>query len=156
MEMAEVEELTGVSHERGTAIHGYSRAEVDEFLAAAGTERARLERDIADARARISRARSALGMHRVMVAMLLDAQRELSDLRQDAERRAEEIVAQAHADSAETPHVIDLAASDSNDQWMSTNNPIGASADALEAGEDYFDFLRGALADDTPLGPSAE
>jgi hypothetical protein len=165
----------GSASEHGTAIHGYSRAEVDEFLAAAAIERERLEREIADARARISRARSALGMHRVMVAMMLETQRELSELRMSAERRAAEIVADAEREQARlgsrpssvadpssvaTPAMIDLERAEHVDSWATfgaptPDAPTGAST-ASQHGEDYFDFLRGALADDSPLGPIAE
>jgi cell division septum initiation protein DivIVA len=179
MEATDVVGGNSSAGEHGNAIHGYSRAEVDEFLAAAAVERERLERDIADARERVSRARSALGMHRVMVAMMLETQRELGELRLHAERRAAEIVAEAEreaeAEAAALRHfdatttepppapaapVIDLDTAEHVDSWASWSAPsmeaTPGSGSAARQGEDYFDFLRGALADDSPLGPISE
>jgi hypothetical protein len=162
-----------------TPIHGYSRAEVDDFLQAAAAERARLEATIADANGRASRARSALGTHRVMVAMLLETQRELGQLRTDAEQEAEAIIAAAERDVAQARAIrldteeIDLSAfataGENAVAGMSTPlsafaPPEGTSADGSFAsapvngagdgsGDDYFAFLRGALDDDQPLGP---
>jgi hypothetical protein len=171
----------------GTAVHGYSRAEVDEFLQAAAAERSRLESEIADARSRIGRARSAIGMHRVMVAMLLETQRELTEMRARADAEAEAILAQAERDaamilagsaaaapgaiasaptavanSASTPimstpgpapvHEIDLGGADR----ASAGAAPGAPGEGEAGGDEYFDFLRGALADESPLGPGTE
>jgi len=152
-------------------VHGYSRSEVDEFLAAAAVERARLEATIADANARSNRARAALGMHRVMVAMLLEAQREMSQLRADAEREADRIVAdadeQARAmsgfahESTFVASMIDLAAAEAAVNRVATHAPMPEPQPAPFASnghhdsDEYFEFLRGALADDQPLGPSA-
>jgi hypothetical protein len=160
----------------GQAIHGYSRAEVDDFLQAAAAERARLEREIVDSRGRIGRARSAIGMHRVMVSMLLETQRELTELRQDAEARAEQIVTAAEHEAAAilggtppptfatapdttTPRVIDLGAGEHNGapQPLGAYRSANGDAPTGSSGQDeYFDFLRGALADESPLGPGPE
>jgi hypothetical protein len=165
-----------------TAVQGYTRAEVDEFLQAAAAERSRLESEIADARSRIGRARSAIGMHRVMVAMLLETQRELTEMRAHADVEAEAILAQAErdaamilagsapaapgattsappaiADPASTPIVSAPAAVPEID--LSGPDPkiaMSATGDGEGDRDEYFDFLRGALADESPLGPGAE
>jgi cell division septum initiation protein DivIVA len=152
-------------------IHGYSRSEVDEFLAAAALERARLEATIADANARSNRARAALGMHRVMVAMLLEAQREMSQLRSDAEREADRIIAEADEqaramsgfarESNSVAAMIDLAAAEAAMNGVGAHTrepepePVPFTSNGHHDSDDYFEFLRGALADDQPLGPSA-
>jgi hypothetical protein len=174
----------------GAAIHGYSRAEVDDFLEAAAVERARLEVEIADARARAGRARSAIGMHRVMVSMLLETQRELTELRLDAEARAEQIVAEAEREANEMlaasgasgwthdePFTLDpqapitsmidlvgvaeqdggvLQANGVEQNGRASHPSVDPSAGAEPEPDEYFDFLRGALADDSPLGPKPE
>src|SRR5206468_1362361 len=89
-------------------VHGYSRTELDGFLTQAATERSRLEAAIAADEERIRRGRAALGTHRVMVAMLLAAQRELDDIRVRAEREAAAIL--AGADQPEP--VLDLTRSE--------------------------------------------
>jgi hypothetical protein len=177
----------------GNAVQGYSRAEVDEFLAAAAVERARLEAEIIDARSRVGRARSAIGMHRVMVAMLLETQRDLTDLRAQADAEADAILAQAERDAAlilagsgdEVARVtpvapvglpsapigraageIHLGAADPV-SLIRAEPPVEAPAGPLAQGasaaqpqtaesDDYFDFLRGALVDESPLGPGPE
>jgi hypothetical protein len=156
----------------GAPIAGYSRSEVDDFLTAAAQERTRLEAAIADATTRASRARAALGMHRVMVAMLLETQRELSELRNDAERQAEEIITAAERDvvlaqgSAPGPrvHEIDLSTVDAAPvgaaPLVAFAGPVPTNGDAngtaTAEGDAYFAFLRGALDDDQPLGPPPE
>ena len=107
-------------------VRGYSRAEVDEFLAAVAVERSRLEAEIAEATERINRARSAIGMHRVMVAMLLETQQELSALRSEAEAQARQIVADAEREAAallgDAPTA--LAGRPSGDGW---NDPFASA-----------------------------
>ena len=162
-----------------TPIHGYARSEVDDFLNAAAQERARLEATIADANTRAGRARSALGTHRVMVAMLLETQRELGQLRIDAETQAEMIIAEAEREVAlaraerRDPQEIDLssfavtqsptmadATGAGSPFFAAPASPVGeprmgTTTNAAEDGNDeYFAFLRGALDDDQPLGPS--
>lgn len=159
-----------------TPMQGYSRAEVDEFLAAASAERVRLESEIDDLQGRISRARSAIGMHRVMVAMLIDAQRELTDIREAAAAEAERIVRQAEGEVAAippapvAPHDAPLSTTIARDESIdlvtgplaTASSPSPASNGSLSitgvtAGDDdYMEFLRGALSDDSPLGPSGE
>jgi DivIVA protein len=173
----------------GQPVRGYSRAEVDDFLAAAARERARLEAEIADANRRIRDARTAIGMHRVMVSMVLDAQRELSEMRRAAELEAERILSAAETDAQRmlaearnepaayathdssaysspepapyaTPEpVIDLAAIDTPVDVHAGNGAVvhPSEAPARDAGDDqFFEFLRGALADNEPLGPPTE
>ena len=163
----------------GTPIQGYSRADVDQFLAAAAEERIRLEATIDDLQSRISRARSAIGMHRVMVAMLLETQRELTDIRDSAAAEAEQIVREAEAEavalraSAPVPRAsassrpssaityddgIDLTGEAPSP--LSVGAVAGPSLAAPLAAEPhndgYMEFLRGALSDDSPLGPVGE
>jgi hypothetical protein len=161
------------------ATFGYDRAAVEDFLRAAAEERERLQREIDSSNMRLARARTALGTHRVMVAMLLETQRELSTMRRDAEREAADIIgaaereARARENSSEptsSAPPIDLRAtsfappesvsSSAEDVWSSTS-PSYAGREPLSSGgvgedTDYFEFLRGALHDEEPLGPRAE
>ena len=159
---------------------GYDRAAVDDFLGAAAAERTKLEEQIERSHLRLARARTALGTHRVMVAMLLQTQRELSALRRDAERDAAEIIAAADrearrreaagpARTGTTPDPIDLRVGSLNATLEPTaNGPAAAAATELSAADDlllssisgqddeFFEYLRGALHDDEPLGPRSE
>jgi len=159
-------------------VHGFPRAEVDAFLAAAASERVRLEAEIADANARIARARSAVGTHRVMVAMLLEAQRELTEIRRNAEVEAERILGAAELEaqsiergapsvstSATAPAAGSAAGSAAAPTFAAAPSSPSRSpeptidlAAAANNGKDdeFFDFLRGALTDDQPLGPASE
>jgi hypothetical protein len=157
-------------------IRGYERSQVEEFFAAAAVERAKLEAEIADCNERINRARSAAGMHRVMVAMLLDAQRELSELRRNAESEARSILADAEREAAailassgdpsprpgfaagtveSSEAAIDLATFESPASIPSVRLD-GSSSNDASASDEYFHYLRGALADDDPLSAPAE
>jgi regulator of protease activity HflC (stomatin/prohibitin superfamily) len=149
---------------------GYDRAAVEAFLGAAADERAKLEEQIEQSNLRLARARTALGTHRVMVAMLLQAQRELSALRRDAEREAAAIIAAAEREAssrasdparAATPEApaIDLR----EPEGTAPATPgLGFLDDELlvAAGmsmdDEFFEYLRGALIDDEPLGPRSE
>src|SRR5262245_50360015 len=82
-----------------SSVHAYARDSVDDFLAAAAAEKEQLRRAIGDAEARERRARASIGMHRVMVSMLLEAQREIADERERAELEAADIVAAADAEA---------------------------------------------------------
>src|SRR5262249_36684182 len=126
-------------------------------------ERSRLEADIADSTERINQARSAIGLHRVMVAMLLESQRELTDMREQAEQRAKEIIAEAEREAAA------IAAGTAPAPGPPTSPPSGFAGAAAPAapeihlpgragddGDHYFRYLSGALADDAPLGPAPE
>ena len=126
--------------------HGYSRVELDDFLVSVADERTRLEAAIAEDEVRTRAARAALGTHRVMVAMLLQALREIDEIRARAEAEAAVFLA---ASSAPTAPVLDI-----------TRLERGATRQAAPRVSDedteYFDFLRGALVDDAPLGPRPE
>lgn len=174
--------------------HGYPRDAVDEFLAAADAERARLEAVIREASGRAERARAPIGAQRLMMSMLLDTQRELSELRDSAATRAEKIIAEAEAQAREivmladpvptprpgfttgprpggtgaassssTDRPIDLVGAEAADQKPPPDS-FGAGSDGPRVNghskstesDEFFDFLRGALADDQPLGPRAE
>ncbi len=153
-------------------ITGYPRAEVDEFLAAAAQERTRLEAVISDAETRVSRARSAIGAHQVMVQMLLESQQELSRIRRDAEAEAEAIVARAELDAQSilsgqpttnppTPVGVPIAATAATSSTPTAYEPIAPiglqqPTGSAEENDEFFTFLRGALADEQPLGPAPE
>ena len=155
-------------------LQGYSRAEVDDFLGAIATERLRLEAAIEDANRRITRARSAISMHRVMVAMLLDAQREFVAIRKRSQTEAEEIVTAADLQARAT---IDAARIDAAAREHAAHNPGDGAEPVIDLSspgpapdaptsqngsapfapsddpDGFFDYLRGALVDDRPLGP---
>ena len=198
------------------SVHAYARDSVDDFLAAAAAEKEQLRRVIADAEARERRARASIGMQRVMVSMLLEAQREIADERERAELEAADIVAAAETEamaivqaarnevgapggSRVAPYerrttveeraavafgvetaTLDLASAERREQddqrrlhpSRSEYPSAGAGAtsgngftrdsglptsslSAFDSGEDerFFAYLRGALADDQPLGP---
>jgi cell division septum initiation protein DivIVA len=145
----------------GSAISGYSYAEVTDFLAAAAVERSRLEAELLDAESRIGRARSAIGLHRVMLAMLLDAQRELDEIRREAEGHATRILAGAERDA--TPVVVPSPAASATIDLTAVTATVAPAHDRAQGApsdggsqDDYFTFLRGALSDDAPLGSGAE
>jgi hypothetical protein len=154
----------------GTRIQGYSRADVDQFLTAAAEERLRLETEVEELEGRISRARSAIGMHRVMVAMLLETQREITEIRDSASAEAERIVREAERQvtalrSAPTEDSIDLVgdspmphmpAAPVANAGVPTRPTVGVTAEGSAQGDQYMEFLRGALSDDSPLGPVGE
>jgi hypothetical protein len=155
-----MESLTGVPGGK-LPVRAYSRSAIDEFLTAAAAERARLEAAIAEDEERTRCARAALGTHRVMVAMLIEAQRELDEIRTRAEAEAATILAGAGRPAVlldltqPEPGPVDPAspplAAVPPAPVMTTASP------ATDAGTtDYFDFLRGALVDDEPLGPRPE
>jgi cell division septum initiation protein DivIVA len=162
---------------------GYDRAAVEAFLGAAAEERSKLEEQIEQSNLRLARARTALGTHRVMVAMLLQAQRECSALRRDAEREAAAIIAAAEREArgqeagCVEPSALEATA---DEDPIDLRDPrpgptVAASAvvipnsDAVDpldrdlltaAGlnqdDEFFEYLRGALQDDEPLGPRSE
>jgi hypothetical protein len=153
---------------------GYDRAAVEDFLRAAAEERVKLRQQIDSANLRLARARTALGTHRVMVAMLLETQRELSTMRRDAELQAAEIIGAAEREARVReesgragPGPIDLRDSPFAAPAPATLNGERASASSYEtvnpyapgattdptADSEFFEFLRGALDDEEPLGP---
>jgi hypothetical protein len=140
-------------------VHGYSRAAVEEFVSAAAAEETKLEAVIEEAATRTRKARAAIGTHRVMVAMILEAQHQLDDIRAQAESEAARILAQGERDADElaplvSPPELDLVGAET----MRPEPPPVADARPQEPpeGSDYFAFLRGALVDDEPLGPRGE
>lgn len=154
-------------------MHGYPRATVDDFLAAAAVERARLEEELEQATARADRARAQIGVDRVMMRMLLDAQRDVGEIRARAEERAAEIIATAERDAQEVvarersdrrvspPSRIDLVEVEEfgvpavvPTARLEPGSSNGSHAEAES--DEFFDFLRGALTDDQPLGPLPE
>lgn len=147
-------------------IQWYARSAVDDFVDKAATRRAELEAAIAAANERTERARAALGLYRMMAAMLLETQRELQEMRQAAEAEAAEIIRAAGHDSSGSskvesqvtmiPHappaeVLDLGAPAA--AAAATNGaPRNGTDDGTENAE-FFDFLRGSLTDPETLGP---
>ena len=99
-----------------------------------------------------------------MVQMLLESQQELSRIRRDAEAEAEAIVARAELDAqailsgqptatpqTPTPVPTPMDATDA------TAAPFSVQPDGpLDGNDEFFTFLRGALADEQPLGPAPE
>jgi cell division septum initiation protein DivIVA len=135
----------------GTAapIQWYARSAVDDFLAQAAVRRTELEAAIAAANERAERARAALGLYRMMAAMLLETQRELQEMRRDAEAQAAEIVRGAEQTD---DVVIDLAGSTPSGA-MATNGDGRAVGDDGAENAKFFDFLRGSLTDPETLDP---
>ncbi|MCU1457413.1 MAG: hypothetical protein JWL73_1505 [Actinomycetia bacterium] len=158
-------------------VRGYQRAAVEEFLAAAEAERARLNALIAEANDRAARARAAVGMHHVMVSMLLETQEELARRRTEADQRAAEILAAAEAEALaieRAPAAIAPAMTVSPPTPVASA-PTGvyeppaapefaAMAPRLQSdtrdddgeADRFFEFLRRALHDEEPLGPRPE
>ena len=159
-------------------VRGYQRAAVEEFLAAANAEKARLEALIADANERAAVARTAVGMHHIMVAMLVETQEELTRRRREADLQAAEIIAAAEAQALaierptampEPAAVPAPAAAAPVVEGLrihapaATAEPVPASPrleveghDDDEEADRFFAFLRRALSDEEPLGPRPE
>jgi hypothetical protein len=85
-------------------MYAYPRATVDEFIRASEAEKQRLVAAIEHDEHRASRARAAIGMHHMMVSMLIETQRELDQMRRDAERLAAEIIAAASNGRSDPRH----------------------------------------------------
>jgi hypothetical protein len=85
-------------------VAAYPRSAVDEFLANAATEQTRLERAIADARARERRASFAAeeseATARLLRSSLHDLRQELADRRRQTETQAEALIAAARDEAA--------------------------------------------------------
>ncbi|HZP30907.1 MAG TPA: hypothetical protein VFC99_18305 [Acidimicrobiia bacterium] len=95
---------TGGPEQAGGAVQGYSRADVDRYLAAAAAEQQRLQAATAAARDRQRRAEEA-AMHSGETAALvhdalLGVRRELAERRSEVDRKVEQIVARARDDAA--------------------------------------------------------
>jgi dsDNA-specific endonuclease/ATPase MutS2 len=142
---------------------GYDRAAVEVFFERAATRRSRLEVVIAEASARRDRAVAAQARNR---AIALDAQRELEEIRANAEDRATQIVLAARLEAqlllrsareqagidAENALLIDLR--EPQPESLSYAH-LAASARSDEtfneaAESDYFEYLRGAIRIDAP------
>jgi cell division septum initiation protein DivIVA len=142
-------------------VHGYSRAELDAFLASVAVERERLEAAIAADEERTRTARAALGTHRIMVSMLLEAQREIDDIRARAEAEAALILASHRRvkpllDLTRLERDPDIAPPPATDGSALAATHDAAPTSSPDGTVEYFDFLRGALDDDAPLGPGPE
>lgn len=173
-------------------MNAYAREAIDDFLAAAESERVQLQAQIADAEARTRRARAAVGMHRVMVGMLLETQQELGALRVRAEVDAAEILGQAEEEAQQilrraredagvavdtdsaSPVVpsepsapdafartLDLASYERDDAPpLAATSSFASLSPAMTSDsrddDHFFAYLRGALADEAPLGPRFE
>lgn len=161
----------------------YSRAAVDEFLAAADAERQRLEAAIADAQARLARATSAAGLQQTVVEMMLDAQREVADIRRAAEVASAGILAPisppgpegaSTAPTAPTAETAETApaSSPAPSEVASVPSPPGVSGDDHPRSvppsfvdplggrprtdrDDvaFFEYLKDELDRDEPMGP---
>jgi hypothetical protein len=164
-------------------VRGYQRAAVDEFLAAAQAERSRLETLIAEANDRTARARAAVGMHHIMVAMLVETQEELARRRREADQEAASIIADAEAQAraiespptapeplppaavfpappiAERPRIHATEATSeppSSAPRLQVDGHNGHDGNDDGEGDRFFAFLRQALSDEEPLGPRPE
>jgi cell division septum initiation protein DivIVA len=82
-------------------VEGYDQEKVEDFLRAVADESSRLRHLIDDARTRETRARALLGMHEAMVANMLEAYRDVTARRREAEATAAKIVRDAERDAAE-------------------------------------------------------
>jgi cell division septum initiation protein DivIVA len=142
-------------------IRWYARPAVDQFVATAAAERARLVAAIEDARRRVAGATATVGMHETMVSMLRDSQRELSALRRGAEEHAAAIMAEADAEATlilgharPTARPDEHSGSDDEPREHPTESVVDLVDDAPR--DEFLEFLRGALFDDEPLGPRPE
>ena len=174
-------EFTTQGGQLGEGHHGYPRALVDDFLAAAGRERERLEELRRDASLRAERARATIGVHRVMMAMMLDTQREVSEIRRAADAEATATLADAEQQveailgcsigaipDPGSPHgrafgaagpettLVDLTAVEISESTSPGEASELSHVDDHKGVEQYFEFLRGALIDEQPLGPRPE
>jgi hypothetical protein len=122
-----------------SALTGYARAAVEVFIEQAATRRTQLEATIAEASARRERAAAAQARNR---AIAQDAQRELDQIRSDAEDRAAQIVLAGRLEAqvilrsarervANTP-TIDLNAADLNVADLNAAD-LNANVNASEA-----------------------
>jgi hypothetical protein len=149
-------------------IRWYSRSALDEFLAAAEREQARLEATIAGARQRLARANSAVGLHQTMIEMMLEVQREVAEIRRAAETQSGQIIASGEL---EADAILRGATTRSNGQAKAAGGggaatvtvdapPVVAPVGPVDSGvrpqtddEAFFSYLRSELDKDEPLGP---
>jgi len=145
-------------------IRWYSRAAIDEYLAGAESERVRLQAQIADAGERLARASAALGLHQTMMEMLLESQRDIREIRQNAEAASARIIADAEREAAtilrDAPRLPGgPTAPVGPDPVVRAETSAAAHSEAVpvaSAGDDeFFTYLRGALDEGGPLGSTA-
>jgi len=101
---------TNVDGYEGESVLGSPRGVVADFQIAVERERRKLEAVIADARSRQQEARAALGIHRTMEGMILDAQREMADLRRDSRVAVNRVLADTQfsgSDPVSSPPEVD-------------------------------------------------
>lgn len=148
-------------------IRWYSRTALDEFLAAAEKEQARLEATIADAQMRLARANSAVGLHQTMVEMILEVQREVAEIRRAAELASAEIIAAGEleaqavlrgaAEAQPRRTVADGAVTADGRVPVGGNHPsivgVGTATAPGDDDEAFFSYLKHELDKDEPLGP---
>jgi hypothetical protein len=101
-----------------------------------------------------------------MVAMLLQAHREIEEIRNRAELEAAALLAGSVREAPRSPWgeppsegpdtvLIDLTEQPASVTPLSVPSPVPHDQPHMGTPE-YFDFLRGALVDDEPLGPRAD
>jgi len=147
-----------------TPIKWYSRSALDEFRTTAASERARFEETIADAHARLARARAAVGLHQTMMDMLLGSQREIREIRRAAEVEAAAIIqrgedeADAILRTAGSAQARGESGDDSPAHAATADNRLtplvepqgNGHSDAQD--DDFFTYLKGTLGKDDRFG----
>jgi hypothetical protein len=129
------------------SVVGYAREIVEDFLEAAGRERVRLQATIRDAESRERRARAAIGLSSVMATMFLEAQREIAELRSDAEAEAAKIltIADCEVDEAHwTARYLDPACGAYAVDLTADSRAVGSGS---HADDDFFAFLAAGVDD---------
>lgn len=137
-------------------IRWYSRAALDEFLSAAEREQTRLEATIAEAQVRLARANSAVGLHQTMIEMILEAQREVAEIRSAAEVRSGEIIAAGELEAdvilRSRPMTVGNGSSAHGSPRVASA-PLSAEPSSMGTDDEFFSYLRHELDKDEPLGP---
>lgn len=152
-------------------IRWYSRPALDQYLTDARAERAGLQETIADASERLARANSAIGLHQTMMEMLLESQRDVREIRRAAEAESAQVIAEAERVAEQILRRVATQGNGNHSQSGSgVIDPIRCSPavpppsngrsvhlDGRNGGPDdeFFSYLRGALTEDEPLGPSS-
>jgi len=138
-------------------IKWYARSALEQFLEAADSERARLESIIVDADVRFARSNAAVGMHQTMMELLLDAQREVYEIRHRAELEAAAIIDAGEAEARLVLAAAQPAPAASAPDWSRTDassipaaTPVARAAESTngEADDEFFRYLKGALHDE--------
>lgn len=147
---------------RVAPITWYSRRALDQYLAEAATERARLQASIDDANGRRARASAAVGLHQTMLEMLLESQREIADIRRAAEIEAARVMAEGdrEADALFGAHRVagERVAGNGSASPVAVATAVApSSAEAIPPADDeFFSYLKDALTGDEPLGPAPQ